>query len=706
MKRTILILLALVLSAHLLAAQGTAEVPAAAETQPSPEDGAKAAALWVHPDDPARSLLITTDEEAGIVTYDLDGGELQALPVEEGEANQIDLRYGFPLNGEPATLIALGISDEPLVLLYTIDPETLEISQIGAVETEIPNAGLCMFFSPISDLYYVINTGEEGGVEQYELADDGSGTITATLRRSFNVGSETESCAADDELGSLYIVDGEVALWRYSGEPETGTQRRIVDYVGGSGNIETEMEGVTLYEASEGQGYVILTDEGTSRFLVYDRADQSFVGAFTVGAGDGVDEVTEPGGVDALSFGLGDLYPDGVFVTTDDVNTDPEDDTNFKLVSWGEIARALDLVSDPTFNPRSLEVATGATALGAVAVTASVETEPVPSAVDAADDPAIWIDPTDASRSTIIGTDKTENGGLVVYNLDGSIVQRLEIGEVNNVDLRYNFPLDGQPTTIVTATNRSNNSLIVYRVNEETRELENVAARDILSGVTEVYGFCMYVSATAGDYYAFINSASTGEVEQWRLFDDGSGRVDAELAREFVVGSQTEGCVADDELGYLYIGEEGVALWKYGAEPDAGDERAAVDRADEDGRLVADIEGIALYYAGEGTGYLIASSQGSSEYVVYAREGDNEYLGKFVVNESPTVDGTSGTDGIDVTNFPLGDAFPQGVFVAQDDSNINPDANQNFKLVSWGEIAQALNLTVDTNFNPRDIGAE
>jgi 3-phytase len=223
-----------------------------------------------------------------------------------------------------------------------------------------------------------------------------------------------------------------------------------------------------------------------------------------------------------------------------------------------------------------------------------------------------------------------------------------------------------------------------------------------------VYGFCLYHSAVSGKYYAFINSTDTGAVEQWELFDNGSGQVDGTVVREWVVGTQTEGCTVDDELGFVYIGEEDVAVWKYGAEPDAGEERVAVDytdEADENGNNVADIEGMSLYYTSEGTGYLIVSSQGSSEFTVYRREGDNEYLGKFVVSETATIDGVTGSDGLDVTNFPLGDAFPNGVFVTQDDTNLNPDGNQNFKLVPWENIANALGLSIDTEFDPRLIGA-
>jgi 3-phytase len=46
----------------------------------------------------------------------------------------------------------------------------------------------------------------------------------------------------------------------------------------------------------------------------------------------------------------------------------------------------------------------------------------------------------------------------------------------------------------------------------------------------------------------------------------------------------------------------------------------------------------------------------------------------------------TGTDGIDATTQGLGAKFPYGVFVAQDTSNTNPSANQNFKLVPFDSI--------------------
>jgi 3-phytase len=313
-------------------------------------------------------------------------------------------------------------------------------------------------------------------------------------------------------------------------------------------------------------------------------------------------------------------------------------------------------------------------------VAATAETAPMPHAGDAADDPAIWVDPDDGARSLIIGTDKL--GGLAVYDLSGQQLQYLPDGNMNNVDLRAGFTLGGRDVTLVTAGNRSSDSIAIYRLDSATRRLEDVAARPITT--IEVYGSCMYRSAETGKLYYFVNSKA-GAVEQWELFDAGDGRVDGRKVRAFAVGSQTEGCVADDELGRFYIGEEAVGIWRYGAEPGDGDARTQVDIAGAGGHLASNIEGLALVLGKDRGGYLIASSQGNSTYALYRRD-DNAYLGSFAIGDGDAVDGVSDTDGIDAAAANLGPAFPQGVFVAQDGQN--DDGNQNFKLVPLQAVAK------------------
>lgn len=332
-----------------------------------------------------------------------------------------------------------------------------------------------------------------------------------------------------------------------------------------------------------------------------------------------------------------------------------------------------------------------------VEVAATVETDPVRSAEDAADDPCLWIHPENPAMSTVIGTDK--KGGLAVYDLAGKQIQYLPGARPNNVDIRYGFPLGARQVDLVTAGNRADDTIMVFAVDPESRRLESVAEGTLKTGIA-VYGSCMYRSAVSGRFYAILNS-ERGEVEQWELFDNGQGAVSARMVRRFEVGSQTEGCVADDEHGRLYIGEEGKGIWAYGAQPEAGETRRLVDATEAGGHLVADVEGLAIYHAADGEGYLIASSQGNSTFAIYRRKGDNAYVGSFTIVPGSSIDGVTGTDGIDVTSTALGEAFPKGVFVAQDDRN--DGGPQNFKLVPWQVIAEAFSppLLIDVTVSPR-----
>jgi 3-phytase len=312
-------------------------------------------------------------------------------------------------------------------------------------------------------------------------------------------------------------------------------------------------------------------------------------------------------------------------------------------------------------------------------VYATVETQPVVSTGDAADDPAIWIHPEDPALSTIIGTNK--QAGIAVYDLSGKEIQFIKAGQINNADIRRGFKLGSEDVALVTGSNRTNNTIVGYKVNPKTRLLEDVMARKVTSSL-QVYGSCMYRSPKTAKTYYFVTSKA-GNVEQWELFDNGSGKVDAKKVRGFKVGGVVEGCVADDELGHLYISEETIGLWKYNAEPDADTSRKLVDKV-AGGNLVADVEGVTIAYGPSGTGHLIVSSQGNHTFVVYKREGDNEYVKTFRVSPGEGIDGSEETDGIDVFVGNLGPQFPYGVFVAHD--GYNDKGNQNFKLVPLERI--------------------
>lgn len=339
----------------------------------------------------------------------------------------------------------------------------------------------------------------------------------------------------------------------------------------------------------------------------------------------------------------------------------------------------------------------------AVPVYADLETDVVVSGKDAADDPAVWVNPKDPSKSTIIATNK--GGGILVYDLQGKELYSYKAGRPNNVDVRYNFKLGDKKVDIVAATDRDFGGILIYTVNPKTGELTEASARPLLCKMPKVYGFSLYQSAKTGKHYAMVVGYK-GEFEQYELLDNGKGKIDAKLVRSFQVGSIAEGMVADDQLGNVYISEENVGIWKYGAEPDAGDYRVQVDSIGA-GHLLADVEGLTIYIARDGKGYLIGSNQGDNSYNVYERGGKNQFIGSFSI-EDGKIDGTYDTDGIDVIGLNLGKDYPNGFFIAQDGENMNGDKqlNQNFKLVRWEKIAKAIapGLIIDNTVNPRKAG--
>lgn len=329
---------------------------------------------------------------------------------------------------------------------------------------------------------------------------------------------------------------------------------------------------------------------------------------------------------------------------------------------------------------------------------ARLETDPMPHKGDAADDPAVWLHPTEPAKSLILGTDK--QGALHVYGMDGHERQRVSDGcRPNNVDVLYGFTLGGRGVDLAVASTRASQctGVKVWRIDAETCTLADVTAGGALPvfGGKAPYGICTYRSARTGKAYFFAVDKA-GRIEQHELQDSREGTVTSARVRELKLSSVLEGCVADDELGLLYVAEEAVGIWKLAAEPDGGDRPTRVATVGEHG-LTRDVEGLALYGAAGGKGYLIVSSQGSNTFIVYARDGDNRYVLTIDPKEGQ-IDDVSDTDGIAVTNRPTSAQFPAGFLVVQDGSN--KGGNQNFKLYDWRDIA-GTRLLVDTAWNPR-----
>jgi 3-phytase len=657
----------------------TAVVPRM-QTAASVQDAASDVAIWVHPTDPERSLVVGAGGTAGLEIFGLDGASVQRLPAPQ--VDFVDVRYGVAVGDRTGDLVLAVDVSQARLHFFHIDPGARSVAPLPgepiALGTEV--TGLCSYRSPVTGKVYAIVTTDDGDLEQLELHARGGALEGRSIRR-VPLGRGAGACDADDASQTVIIAVETTGLWRLAAEPESDATPVQLEALAPFGALAEEVKGAALYRADADTVYLLAADIGQGALRAYDL-DGKRLGTITLAAGGTIPAVAE---TEALALVPGALpgFDGGVLAVADEDNGDAY--ANYKLIAVADIATSLGLAVRGAQPVRDSPVPT------ALVVEPTVETEPVSTYGDAADDPAIWVHPGDASQSLIIGANKKL--GLEVYDLTGRRVQTLPDGRINNVDLRDGFAFEGAHVSLVAASNRTSKTIALYRVDVATRRLVALELEDAATGLRDPYGVCLYRSARSGRFYLFVNDADTGLMRQWRL-EERRGRIRATQVRDMQVGSQAEGCVADDELGWLYLGEEDTGLWKYGAEPNARDKRTAVDRTDG-GNLTADVEGMSLWRGPGGTGYLVVSNQGEDNYAVYRREGANEFVGKFhvVANEESGIDGASETDGLDVTSASLGAGLEHGLLVVQDGRNLTPSERQNFKLIPWSRIGTALGLT-------------
>lgn len=330
-----------------------------------------------------------------------------------------------------------------------------------------------------------------------------------------------------------------------------------------------------------------------------------------------------------------------------------------------------------------------------VTVPAAGETTAVATASDqdAADDAAIWASGVPVSIAGqlspgfILGTDK--KAGLYVYGFDGKVLQFLPDGRLNNVDLIDSIDIAGRRHVLIGASDRGAErmGMSLYLFDPAATEPGNALRPWTVfrSDVVEPYGFCL--GRHEGSVHAILTSKD-GALRQYRVAAAADGAPEIAEVRRLALGSISEGCVVDEAADALYVNEESKGIWRYGLAPASGDTRTHV--APVDGKvLTADVEGAALLRDGEAR-YLIVSSQGDSSFAVWRVDGAAPvFAGRFAVADAGGVDGVSGTDGVAALGGPVG-PFPEGLVVVQDD--VNDNGPQNFKLIDWREIRNALKL--------------
>jgi len=283
------------------------------------------------------------------------------------------------------------------------------------------------------------------------------------------------------------------------------------------------------------------------------------------------------------------------------------------------------------------------------------------------DDPSIWIHPTDASKSIIVGTDKDTDGGLYAFDLNGKILKKsITLKRPNNVDIAYGLIINGKKVDIAVTTERESNKIRIFSL-PDLNPIDN-GGIPVFEGeeLRDPMGIALYTRPNDKKIFAIVgrkSGPSGSYLWQYELFGNGKFAA-AKVVRKFGAYSgkkEIEAIAVDNELGTILYCDEQFGIRKYKADPALNDnkEMALFGKTG----FKADNEGIAIYKKADSTGYILVSNQQTNTFMVYPREGaqgnPNEYP---LLAEIPT--STIECDGADVTSINLGGKFKNGLFVA------------------------------------------
>jgi 3-phytase len=329
-----------------------------------------------------------------------------------GRYNNVDLVTGLRTSTGRADVAVVSDRGNDRLRIYRIDP-----SKPGGPLTDITDPEAAPVFSTdqaeINDQrtayglatwqdkstgrsYALVSRRERTRLALVELKPTASGTVTYQKVRTLDLpasfrlpnGTTWSPCAEPGELpqvegmvvdpatGTLYAGQEDIGIWRIradlTGKPvlvdkvrefgvpgvydeETEECAAGADPGYGGDRLSADVEGLTLFQESDGDGYLLASSQGDDTFALYDREvseDNGYEGGFRVGAASAtLDGAQECDGAAVLNAPLGSRYPHGLLVVQDGHETPEVPDgeggtrtaTGFKFVDLGDVVDAADL---------------------------------------------------------------------------------------------------------------------------------------------------------------------------------------------------------------------------------------------------------------------------------------------------------------------------------------------------------------------------
>jgi myo-inositol-hexaphosphate 3-phosphohydrolase len=298
-------------------------------------------AIWIHPEDRARSLVVGTDKnsDGALYVFNLQG-KIEQRVGGLRRPNNVDIAHGLPLGG---TLVDLAVTTEReaqrlrAFRLPSMEPADRGDLVVFDGNRERAPMGIALYKRPRDGALFAIVGGKSGPAKgylhQYRLEDDGTGFLKMTFVREFGAYSgknEIEAIAVDAALGYVYYSDEGTGVRKYHADPDARRADQELALFATSG-FAGDHEGISIYPVDRNTGYLLVSDQAANRFWIFRREGEpgrphehhpvKIIETAT----------TESDGSDVVPFTLTPQLPGGLFVAM-------SSDKTFQYYAWDDIA--------------------------------------------------------------------------------------------------------------------------------------------------------------------------------------------------------------------------------------------------------------------------------------------------------------------------------------------------------------------------------
>ena len=304
-------------------------------------------AIWIHPNDPAQSLVLGTDKgdsTGGVYVFDLQGRIDRTRSVSPlMRMNNVDAVAGAMLGSAPRDIAVATERNRQMLRVFSL-PDMKAIDGGGLLlfdgDTARAPMGVSLYRRPSDGVTFAIVGGKTGPTDgtylwQYRLDSDASGVVRATKVREFGTYSgrkEIEAITVDDANGYVYYSDEGVGVRKYFADPDSGNTELALF---ATQHVFDDHEGLAIFERDARTGYLLLSDQGAGRLHVFTREgtaqnphEHTLLAVIPVRA-------LETDGVEVTSRAVGSAFPEGMLVMMSDGGA-------FHFYDWRDVQRLID----------------------------------------------------------------------------------------------------------------------------------------------------------------------------------------------------------------------------------------------------------------------------------------------------------------------------------------------------------------------------